>query len=74
MNDLESWLRKRNMKTTSFAELVPCSRVVIWKVKRNIAIDTKLAERIHQITEGQVKPLSHPRGVGKTRTIPHQLF
>jgi hypothetical protein len=55
-SDLERWLRKRNMKTIRFAELVGCSRPIIWKVKRGIAICPFYAKRIFDLTSGEVTP------------------
>jgi hypothetical protein len=54
---LEKWLRKRNMTTNRFVELVGCSRPIVWKVKRGIAICPLYAKRIHELTEGEVTPL-----------------
>ncbi len=56
-SDLERWLRQRNMTTKHFVELVGCSRPVIWRVKKGIAICPMYAKRIYEITEGQVKPI-----------------
>ena len=64
MESLENWLRQKNMTTNSFATLIECSRQVIWKVKRNIAIDPKIAKRIEEVT-GIAVEMTHP--VGKHR-------
>lgn len=53
---LEKWLRKRQMTTNRFTELVGCSRTVIWKVKRGIAICPLYARRISQLTCGEIVP------------------
>lgn len=62
MHDLEIWLRKNNMTTNSFAVLVNCSRQVIWKVKKNIPIDSKIAKRIQEVTNFLVSPQVQPVG------------
>jgi hypothetical protein len=56
-SDLEIWLRKRQMTTNRFTELIGCSRPIIWKVKRGIAICPLYANRIYQLTGGEVKPI-----------------
>ena len=56
-SELERWLRKKHMSTNQLAAMVGCSRPVIWKVKKGIAICPLYAKRIYEITEGQVKPL-----------------
>lgn len=65
MSDLESWLRKNNMTTNELATLAQCSRQVIWKVKRGIAIDPKIALRIKEATGNEISPDCHP--IGKAR-------
>lgn len=60
--DLESWLRKNNMETNELARLAGCSRQVIWKIKKNEAVDEDTAQKIHFITGGQVKPLAKSKG------------
>lgn len=65
MVNLETWLREKNMTTNTFATLIECSRQVIWKVKRNIPIDSKIAKRIEEATDRSVVPDCHP--VGKHR-------
>jgi len=62
MVDLETWLRKQNMSTVCFAQKIPCSKVVLWKVKRGMTIDPKIASVIIKLTDGQVVPLQNPRG------------
>ena len=61
-SDLERWLRKRNMTTNRFVQLVGCSRPVVWKVKKGIAICPLYAKRIYEITEGEVRPLMEKVG------------
>ena len=56
-SELEKWLRERNMTTNEFTKLVGCSRPVIWKAKRGIAICPLYAKRIYELTGGRVKPL-----------------
>lgn len=56
-SDLERWLRKRSMTTARFAELVGCSRPIIWKVKRGIPICPLYAKRIYDLTSGEVTPV-----------------
>jgi len=56
-SDLEKWLRKRHMTTNKFVSLIGCSRPVVWKVKRGIAICPFYAKKIYEITGGEVKPL-----------------
>lgn len=65
MSKLENWLRQNNMTTNTFAALIECSRTVIWKVKKNIAIDPKISSRIKDVTNSEVIPDCHP--VGKPR-------
>lgn len=62
MVDLETWLRRENMSTVAFAEKIPCSKVVLWKVKRGMTIDPKIASAIMKLTGGEVVPLRNPRG------------
>jgi hypothetical protein len=64
---LEKWLRKKNMTTTHFVEMVGCSRPVVWKVKRGIPISPKYANRIIEITKGEIKPLTE--NVGRTSVM-----
>ena len=52
--NLETWLRKRNMTTKQFTEMVGCSRPVIWKAKKGLTISPQIAERIQKITNGQI--------------------
>lgn len=59
---LEKWLREKCMTTKRFSELVGCSRVIIWKVKRGMAVSPKYAQKIKEITEGAVIPTSEPVG------------
>lgn len=53
---LEKWLRSKGMTTKKFAESVGCSRIILWKVKRGMAISPKHGEKIRELTEGQVSP------------------
>lgn len=62
MENLESWLRSKNMTTNEFAEIIQCSRQVLWKVKRNIPIDPKIALRISEATGSVIRPDSNPVG------------
>lgn len=62
ISDLESWLRKRNMSNKRFVELVGCSRPIVWKVKRGIAICPLYAKKIHDLTNGEVCPLTEKVG------------
>lgn len=62
MSDIESWLRKNNMTTNELATLAQCSRQVIWKLKHNLAIDTKIALRIREVTGFEVNPDCRPQG------------
>jgi hypothetical protein len=55
-SDLEKWIRKKAMTTKNFAELVGCSRTVIWKVKHDLPICPLYANRIIEITGGEVNP------------------
>lgn len=61
-SSLEKWLREKCMTTKKFAELVGCSRVIIWKVKRGMAVSPKYADKIKDITGGQVVPISERVG------------
>ncbi len=56
-SDLERWLRKRNMKTARFVEMIGCSRPIIWKVKRGIPICPLYAKKIFDLTSGEVAPV-----------------
>ena len=56
-SDLELWLRKRSMTTARFAELVGCTRPVLWKVKRGIPVCPLYAKRIYELTNGEVVPV-----------------
>lgn len=61
-SDLERWLRFKGMTTKKFAELVGCSRIILWKVKKGMAICPKYGERIKELTDGQVSPKTEPVG------------
>ena len=63
---LENWIRARNMTTTEFTKMVGCSRPVVWKVKRGIAICPKYARKIVELTKGEVMPVIEP--VGRQRS------
>ena len=56
MTDLESWLRENNLSTNSFVNMVGCCRSTIWKVKKGVAVDSKVANKIMQITDSKVIP------------------
>lgn len=62
MSKLECWLRKNNMSTKHFADLAQCSRQVILKVKKDMAIDPAFAKRIIDLTGAEVIPIMRPRG------------
>jgi predicted transcriptional regulator len=53
---MEKWLRKKNMTAKNFIEMVGCSRDVISRVKRMEAISPKYAEKIIELTDGEVVP------------------
>lgn len=59
---LEKWLRKRNMTTQSFANLVGCSRQIIWKAKTGSTICPLYANKIYLHTNGEVMPASENVG------------
>lgn len=59
---MEKWLRKKNMSTTAFCKMVGCSRPVLWKVKRGLPISPQFANRIVELTDGEVNPKSEPVG------------
>lgn len=61
-SELEKWLRSKNMTTKKFAELVGCTRIIIWKVKKGMPICPRYGERIKQITDGLVSPKIEPVG------------
>jgi hypothetical protein len=63
-SDLHAWLQKRRIKTTAFAEMVQCTRAIIWKAKRGIPICPLFARRIRDLTGGEILPLSNPVGAG----------
>jgi hypothetical protein len=52
--NLETWLRKRNMTTKQFTEMVGCSRPVIWKVKKGLTVSPQIAHRIQELTNDQI--------------------
>ena len=53
-SDLEKWLRKKRLSTTQFAQMIGCSRIVIWKAKRGVEIAHKYAKKITDLTQGEV--------------------
>ncbi len=55
--NLEIWLRHRNMSTIEFTKMVGCSRPVVLKVKKNIPICPKYADKIIELTNGLVEVL-----------------
>ena len=56
-SELEIWLRSQSMSTKHFSIMVGCSRTILWKVKNNLPICVKFAERIFNLTDGKVNPL-----------------
>lgn len=61
-SEMENWLRKRMMKTNEFLKLLGCSRPTLWKVKRGIPVCPKYANKIIEITKGEVVPLMEKVG------------
>lgn len=61
-SDLEKWLRSKFMTTNKIAELVGCSRQIIWKVKRGFPICPKYGQKIEEITGGAVQPVTEAVG------------
>lgn len=61
-SDLEKWLREKQMSTNDFVKMIGCSRPVVWKVKRGIAICPLYARKIYDFTGGRVKPSIKPVG------------
>ena len=61
-SQLEKWLKDKKMSTNRFVELVGCSRPVIWKVKRGIAICPLYAKRVFDLTNGNVQPICEKVG------------
>ena len=68
-SDLEKWIRKKHMTTVKFAELVGCTRPVIYKVKNNQPISPKFANKIVKITDGEVVPKVMPKGRKKKEVV-----
>lgn len=56
-SDMEKWLRRENISTTDFAKRVGCSRNIIYKVKDQVGICKKFAEKIKALTNGEINPL-----------------
>lgn len=61
-SELEKWLRSKNMTTKKFSDLVGCSRIIIWKVKKGMPICPRYGDRIKELTEGAVCPKTEPVG------------
>lgn len=59
---LERWLREQRMTTKKFAELVGCSRIILWKVKKGMAVSPKYGDKIRELTQGHVSPKTEPVG------------
>lgn len=55
-SDLENWLKVRGMSTNEFVKMIGCSRPVVWKVKRGIPICPRYADKIKEVTQGEIKP------------------
>ncbi len=53
---LEKWLRKKNMSTKEFVEIIGCSRIIIWKVKTGRTISKAYAIKIAEATQNEVYP------------------
>lgn len=64
---LDKWLHKNKMKTKDLADMVGCTRPVIWKVKVGRPIWDKYASRIERLTGGEVCPVSKPFGRPRSR-------
>jgi hypothetical protein len=56
-NLARDWAIKQQITKQDFAARIGCSRIVLWKVDRNIPICKKYADKIEKVTEGQIKPL-----------------
>jgi hypothetical protein len=56
------WLRKKCIKSGQFSQMVGCSRPVIWKVKRGIAISPAHAKKIFDLTGGEIEPKTEKVG------------
>lgn len=59
---LENWLKENKMSTNEFVALIGCSRPTIWKAKRGIAISPITANKIYDVTKGQIKVESKSAG------------
>lgn len=59
---LETWIRKQCITTKSFTLMVGCSDPVICKVKKGIPIEPKIANRITELTGGEVIPKTQRKG------------
>lgn len=53
---LEKWLRDRNMTTNDFVKMIGCSRPTIWRAKLDKGISKHFAEKIIEITKGEIQP------------------
>ncbi len=53
---LEVWLKKHGITTQGFADKVGCCRPLLWKVKRGLCISQKYADKISELTGGEVVP------------------
>lgn len=61
-SSVEDWIRRNNMTTKQFCELVNCSRITAWKLKRNLCVTPDVADRIEALTNGEVQPRRAPKG------------
>lgn len=59
---LDEWLKKNNVLMKELCHRLGCSRSVLWKVKKGLNVDTKIAEKIEKETSGAVIPISAPKG------------
>ncbi len=59
-SDLEKWLRKNNLSTKDFCQIIGCSRFVAWKIKNGLVICEDFSQRVRELTDQNVNPLFNP--------------
>lgn len=64
MENLTDWLIKNRMRMKEFCVKVGCSRTAIFYAKKGSGISKKFAEKIIEITKGEVVPLVRNKGRG----------
>jgi hypothetical protein len=59
---LENWIKSNKLNTNKFSALVGCSRVVLWKVKKGLAVCPFYAKKIKELTNGEIQPAMNKIG------------